>query len=402
MNSNESNNGENAEIGSSSSPQQGGGQFDTPPMPKDQASGSYSVFDPPTLGGGDRGGNGGDIESSAAVQRMNSVKEMIEQRLAEAASSNAMSLAGARHIDSAGVLGVGLSSGIPGQASLIVYVENEANEEQVRREIVDTMGVWAASNDDLPVEVEVTGPIEAYTTNRSKFRSAPAGVSVGHFSITAGTIGGWARGRGDRVRRLLMISNNHVLANSNNARFGDSIIQSGRVDGGVNSADRIAILERFVTIDFSANAANFIDCATGWCWPHLVRRDHVYHGGGSTPRFFKIGNTVIDPRADMVVGKTGRTTDLRKGTIRGTGVAVNVNYGTPSVPKIAHFRDQFSVRSVTSEDFSAGGDSGSFVWEWNARLSPVGLLFAGGGGTTFCNRMSRVVAALDITLLEES
>jgi hypothetical protein len=31
-------------------------------------------------------------------------------------------------------------------------------------------------------------------------------------------------------------------------------------------------------------------------------------------------------------------------------------------------------------------------------LQPVGLLFAGGGGTTFANRITRVLAALDIRL----
>ncbi len=391
---------ENAEITSSA---ENGGEFDAPPTAEGQASESESEFDAPPLGGddgGDEGGDdGGDIESSAAAQRVRDIKGQIEQRLAEAASSNAMSLASARSIDSPGVQGVGLSGGgVPGQPSLIVYVESEANEEQVRREIVDTMGVQAASSDDLPVEVEVTGEIVPYTTNRSKFRPAPAGVSVGHFKITAGTIGGWARGRrGNRSRRLMMVSNNHVLATSNAAKFGNSIIQPGAHDGGVNPADRIAILERFVPINFSAGATNFVDAATGWCWPDRVRRDHVYHRGGSTARFFKIGNTVIEPKVNMVVGKTGRTTDLTQGTIRATGVSINVNYGPAGV---AHFRDQFSVRSTTSGTFSAGGDSGSFVWQWRIGLPPVGLLFAGGGGTTFCNRMSRVVAALGIRLIE--
>ena len=387
---------ENAEITASTSAKDG--EFDAPPLQEGQASASDPGFDPPPFDddGGDEDND--DIESGTAAQRVLDVKGLIEQRLVEAASANAMSLASARHIDSAGVLGVGVSGGaVPGQPSLVVYVESEANEEQVRREIVDTMGVQAASSDELSVEVEVTGPIEIYTSNRSKFRPAPAGASVGHFKITAGTIGGWARGRGNRSRRQLMVSNNHVLANSNAGRFGDSIIQPGRADGGANPADRIAILERFVTINFAAGATNFLDCATGWCWPNRVRREHVYHRGGSTARFFRTGNSVIQPRVNMVVGKTGRTTDLTQGTIRATGVSINVNYGPAGV---AHFRDQFSVRSTNSQTFSAGGDSGSFVWQWNRRLSPVGLLFAGGGGTTFCNRMSRVLTALDITLNE--
>lgn len=195
-----------------------------------------------------------------------------------------------------------------------------------------------------------------------------------------------------------MVSNNHVLADSNAGSFRDSLIQPGAADSGVNPADRIAILERFVPINFAAGATNLLDCATGWCWPDRIRRDHVYHSG-STARFFKIGNTVIEPSVNLVVGKTGRTTNLTQGTIRATEVSINVSYGSAGV---GHFRDQFSVRSTGANDFSAGGDSGSFVWQWNSRLSPVGLLFAGGGGTTFCNRMSRVVTALDVTLNEET
>ncbi len=388
---------ENAEINASG---ESGGGYDSPPTENVGHSGPQSEYDSPPIGEDEGGGGDGDVESSAAVQCIMEVKSQIERRLVEAASTNAMSLAEARRIDSAGVLGAGISTAVPGQSCLVVYVESEANEDQVRREMVDTMGIQAASSDDLPVEVVVTGRIDAYSTNRSKFRPAPGGVSVGHFKITAGTIGGWARGRsGDRVRRLLMLSNNHVLANSNAAQFGDSIIQPGRADGGLNPADRIAILERFVKIDFSPGAVNFIDAATGWCWVDRVRRDHVYHGNNSVAKFFKIGNTVVEPFVNMVVGKTGRTTDLTQGLIQAVGVSINVNFGAAGV---AHFRDQFAVKRSSAGDFSAGGDSGSIVWQWTTGMPAVGLLFAGGGGTTFCNRMSRVVApaALDITLNE--
>ena len=187
MSIDESGFGENAEMGASSADDIGG--FDTPPG----AESSDSSFDLPPVGGGGGGDeSGADIESSVSAQLLE-CKGQIEQKLVEAASSNAMSMASARNIDSAGVQGVGISAGaIPGEESLIVYVESDANEEQVRREIVDVMGVQPASSDSLPVEVEVTGLIEAYTTNRSKFRPAPGGASVGHFQITAGTIGGWA------------------------------------------------------------------------------------------------------------------------------------------------------------------------------------------------------------------
>lgn len=386
--------GENAEIPASGSGSARNSEFDAPPVPA--GAESNKDFDPPPFDDTDENDDGDEMQSDANSERILSVKAQIENQLVRAASDNYMSMAEARNIDSAGVLGVGVSAGaVPGQSSLVVYIEHEGNEEQVRRELVDTMGVQAASSDNLSIEVQVTGPIEALTSNRSRFRPAPAGASVGHVNITAGTIGGWAVGNGERSRRQLMVSNNHVLANSNAGRFGDSIIQPGSADGGTNPADRIAILERFVSINFATGAKNYVDCATGWCWPDRIRRDYVYHRGGATAKFFNVGNKIIQPGINMVVGKTGRTTDLTQGTIRATGVSVNVNFG---IAGVAHFQDQFSVQSTGASDFSAGGDSGSFVWQWKSGTPIVGLLFAGGGGTTFCNRMSRVISALDIKL----
>jgi hypothetical protein len=368
-----------------------GSEFVDPPELQSNEGAPTSGFTPP--GGGQPSGSATASNAQAVAQ----IRDQITQQLAQAASSNACSVAEAANTNSPGIVGVGISSSLPGLDSLIVFVESAGSQDEVRREIVDSMGVQAASSDDIPIEIVVTGVIDAYSSNRSRFRPAPAGVSVGHFRITAGTIGGWAKGGGARANRLLMVSNNHVLANSNNAVFGDNILQPGPADGGQNPADRVAILERFVPINFSGGN-NFVDCATGWCWPNLVQRSHVYHGGTAVPKFYKVGSGIVAPQVNLIVGKSGRTTDLTQGRISATGVAVNVNYGAAGV---AHFVDQFSVVSVNANPFSAGGDSGSLVWQWVNGLPVVGLLFAGGGGTTFCNRISRVVSALDIALLPD-
>jgi hypothetical protein len=188
-----------------------------------------------------------------------------------------------------------------------------------------------------------------------------------------------------------MLSNNHVLADVNAGSAGDCISQPGRADGGSCPNDQVAVLERFVPIDFAG--ANFVDCATGWCWPDRVRRELVYLSGGS-PAYFRIGNTPTAPVVGMEVGKSGRTTQLTKGKITAVGASVNVDMGGG---RIAHFRDAMSIRG-DSGDFSQGGDSGSVIWNWARGVPPVGLLFAGGGGTTFANRIDRVLAALDIQL----
>ena len=217
---------------------------------------------------------------------------------------------------------------------------------------------------------------------------------MAHFKVTAGTIGCLATGRSaPRNARLMVLSNNHVLANSNNAVFGDCIAQPGPVDGGRCPQDQIAILERFVPIAFGG-AANLVDCATGWAWPDRVRRDLVYLSGGA-PAFFRLNLPIVAPALGMPVGKSGRTTQLTTGRITAIGATINVNYGGG---RVALFRDQIEIQG-TSGLFRAGGDSGSSIWTWTPRRNPVGLLFAGGGNSTFANRMTHVVNALDINLV---
>jgi hypothetical protein len=331
------------------------------------------------------------------------VKAAIEQKLVAQAAEQS-GAASAESYDGAGniqgvAIGLGdegkvVTAAEPGAPSLTVYVADDASADQVRAVLADSLGVQAAAVDEAPINVVVTGLIEAQP-HTFRIRPAPGGVSVAHFRVTAGTIGCLSRGRSaPRNTRLMVLSNNHVLANSNNAQFGDCICQPGPADGGRCPADQIAILERFVPINFTSGAVNFVDCATGWAWPDRVRRELVFVSGG-VRRFFRIGSVPVAPVLGMAVGKSGRTTQLTSGRITGVGVTVNVNYGGG---RVAHFRDQIAIRA-SSGNFSAGGDSGSSIWTWDSARRPVGLLFAGGGGTTFANRMDRVVAALDINLV---
>ena len=191
----------------------------------------------------------------------------------------------------------------------------------------------------------------------------------------------------------MTLSNNHVLANSNNAKAGDCICQPGPYDGGKCPTDQIAILERWVPIYFDGRC-NYVDAATGWAWPDRVRRELMYESGGSD-RYFRVGSTPVAPAVNMIVGKTGRTTNLTQGRIVDISATIRVNYGGG---RVALFCDQLGIVSTSSSAFSAGGDSGSLIWRWASGLAPVGLLFAGGGGYTFANKIQRVLPALDIRL----
>lgn len=281
----------------------------------------------------------------------------------------------------------------PGEFALNVYVTELTSIDAVKAVLVESMGISAASDDSLPLNIFQTGLVEAQP-NTLRVRPAPGGFSVAHYKVTAGTIGCLCVGNSPpRNARRMILSNNHVLANSNNAVFNDCICQPGPADGGKCPADQIAVLERFVPINFSGGN-NYVDCATGWTWPDRVRRELAYRSGSGIV-YFRIGSTPGAPALGMIVGKTGRTTQLRVGRVTGIGVTINVNYGGG---KIAKFVDQIAIQSVNTSPFSAGGDSGSSIWTYDSLRRPIGLLFAGGGGVTFANRMTRVVAALDVHL----
>jgi len=298
------------------------------------------------------------------------------------------------------VVGVGLGyvdqdpllpSAEPAAPAVNLYVVEPVSEERAREVLAETMGAEAARDESVPINVWVTGVIEAQP-HRFRMRPVPGGISVGHVRITAGTLGCLARGlAAPRDRRRLILSNNHVLANSNDARFGDSIVQPGPADGGTSPRDRIAILERFVPIDFSG-APNLVDCATGWAWPDRVRVGQVFVRNGQR-QIFRTGAAPIPCGRELLVGKSGRTTQLTQGRIIDCNATVTVRYGA----RTALFRDQISIRGLAGL-FSSGGDSGSLIWSWDPRRSPVGLLFAGGGGVTFANKIGHVLRALDVRL----
>lgn len=343
-----------------------------------------------------------EIEAMASEYgaELMSLKAEIETKLCSSAEAAAEGAA-VQSLEGDNIVGVGLTSidaddlvaggsGLPGQPSLAVFTVERVEQSQFMAEIAGVAGTRALS--EMSITQVPVGIVDAQP-HRFRIRPAPGGVSVGHFNITAGTLGCLSTGtRAPRNQRLMVLSNNHVLANSNAARLGDCISQPGPADGGRCPADQIAILERFVPIRFGSGF-NYVDCATGWAWPDRVRRELIYLSAGRR-RFFRVGSNPIAPSVGMLVGKSGRTTQLRQGRVTAINVTVNVNYGSAGV---AQFRDQIAIRGL-SGDFSAGGDSGSLIWQWTTGVRPVGLLFAGGGGTTFGNRITRVLSALDIRL----
>lgn len=267
-----------------------------------------------------------------------------------------------------------------------------------------------ASVDGVPTDVVETGPIRALQARSGRHRPAPGGVSIGHRDITAGTLGCLVR----KNNRTYILSNNHVLANSNDARPGDPILQPGPFDRGTLPDDHIAELAEFVRISFLGGPSGCSIAGAVVTFLNTIARiirsrtrlqavtiEQVENRVDAAiarplndqlviPEILEIGTIQGQGRGDlgMAIKKSGRTTGLTQGQILQVDVTVSVQYGAG---RVALFTDQ-----LLAGPMSQGGDSGSAVLDSGNRL--VGLLFAGSESTTVMNRIEHVFSALGISL----
>lgn len=284
------------------------------------------------------------------------------------------------------VVGVGIAKKVVGgrrtdEPCVVVFVERKVPASQLR------------PNDLIPETIEAmktdvveTGRIQALQARTDRWRPAPGGVSIGHYRITAGTLGVVARRAGVRM----ILSNNHVLANANAASIGDPILQPGPYDGGTDQ-DRIATLETFVPIVFDGfldwllslfgiarPVRNVVDAALGKPLSDADVSDEILEIG-------TVSGTASGT-IGMPVKKSGRTTGLTQGQITAVAATVRVFYG---LTRTARFRDQLVASAL-----SQGGDSGSLIVDADDRA--VGLLFAGSSNTTILNPIGEIEHLLGI------
>src|SRR5947207_3565845 len=247
--------------------------------------------------------------------------------------------------------------------------------------------------DGIPVKTQVTGMLMAFSDPTKRQRPAPMGFSVGHPAITAGSIGARVV---DPSGNVYVLSNNHVLANSNDATIGDAELQPGPFDGGTDPSDRIGTLFAFKPIDFSGGNNTF-DAAIA-----LSNRDSLSNAtplddGHGMPNSAIYGDAngdgTFDDEAALLglnVKKYGRTTKLTHGQITAINATVDVCYEVFIFicVKSARYVDQLII---TPGGFSGGGDSRSLIVTDAATSNPVALLFAGSSSQTIANRIDLVL-----------
>src|ERR1700730_12589681 len=127
----------------------------------------------------------------------------------------------------------------------------------------------------------------------------------------------------DGSNNQFILSNNHVLADTNQATPGDLIVQLALAEQAINCVqmpgDVVATFTRTVNINFAKKSTNTIDAAIAAVNPGDVTPDILNIGG--------IAAAVATPTVGLAIQKMGRTTCFTTGKISSVNGRFKLNYG---------------------------------------------------------------------------
>jgi hypothetical protein len=242
-----------------------------------------------------------------------------------------------------------------------------------------------------------TGAMELGTSGSNIHASVVSGNSI---TCCGGTLGSLVVRNGTDY----ILSNNHVLANSDSATLGDAIIQPGLIDNPApntctsTGTATVANLSQFFTLE--GNPSDPVDAAIAQIVSGKVDSSgnilllgaSVDANGVPVAGAPQAGSGEA-PSIGLAVAKSGRTTGLTCSTIDSISDAFSVDYQKTCGGTTSYTVNYTNQISVTGGDFSNEGDSGSLIVRQDT-ANPVALLFAGSDTDTAGSPIGDVLLAL--------
>lgn len=256
------------------------------------------------------------------------------------------------------------------------------------------------------IDLRITGPIIPFSQPLS------IGVGVTHRDswITGkgrrGTLGCFVRKRG--CSELLILSNNHILANLNTANKNDPIIFCGKKSWSIANIlfnfhpfsrlprdNEIGFLEEYIPLKY--HDVNLVDAAIA-----TVKGSHkIEHNKINKLNLLKgfHKKESFEQRKDIFeicVSKVGIATGLTKGNITAFNIPQRIYYY--SEDKLCDFVELFEIQQPKGcKPFAKPGDSGAIIFDQDGYA--VALLFSGTrSGSAYAIPISTVLEKLDIEL----
>jgi hypothetical protein len=190
-----------------------------------------------------------------------------------------------------------------------------------------------------------------------------------------------------------VLSNNHVLALSDQAAAGDAITQPGLIDNDCSPMGVTSIASLSAYTPLSAPHTNvdaaIAQVATGMVDPAgRILELGVKQADGtlsaSAPGISSTGGrgeTVTASLLPLEVAKSGRTTGLTCANVSAVNLDLSVDYFRDCAETVPYLSKTFTNQiAISGNGFSDAGDSGSLIVD-ASNAEPVGLYFAGGTDT---------------------
>ncbi|HEX4037118.1 MAG TPA: hypothetical protein VHX37_03590 [Acidobacteriaceae bacterium] len=209
-----------------------------------------------------------------------------------------------------------------------------------------------------------------------------------------------------------ILSNNHVLAESDQGRVGDTIDQPGLIDGACTPLSRpgstlhpVGSLRYFVPL---ASRQTNVDAALAAVAPGTVDPNGSILGLGTpganqaltaAPPMAGRGETLDAANLGMEVVKSGRTTGLTCSSLSAVALTVKVDYYKDCAETQPYTTKTYTNQiGISGSHFTDSGDSGALVLD-ASNAQAIGLYFAGGTdgdghGLSVANPIGDVLHAL--------
>ena len=195
--------------------------------------------------------------------------------------------------------------------------------------------------------------------------------------------------------KQFLLSNNHVLARSDQAAVGDIVIQPGLIDNSCTpygegaGTEEVATLTGWLPLKSSTTNADAaiaqVNSGAVSTTGAILELGKLQSNGtlaAAPPGISSTGGKGEAAALNMTVAKSGRTTGLTCANIAAVNLDVEISYYTNCAETSPYLTKTYTNQlGIEGNQFSDAGDSGSLVVD-AANAEPVGLFFAGGLNTS--------------------
>ncbi|MGH9589698.1 MAG: hypothetical protein ACRD25_04850, partial [Terracidiphilus sp.] len=264
------------------------------------------------------------------------------------------------------------------QATYIVGTVGTSNSKDSAQVLLNSAGV-NSNPETHEAQLSTPVPMGSSGGNNKDYDSSNGQVT----DCCGGTLGALVQ---DGSGNKFILSNNHVLARSDQAAKGEDIVQPGLVDENCDptKGSLVGTLAGFLPLSSSSTNADaaIAQVNTGAVDTSgaILELGSLVNGTlqAAPPGTSLNGGKGETPTVGMTVAKSGRTTGLTCASISAVDWTGGVDYYKDCAETQPYMTKTYKNQIViTGNQFTDAGDSGSLVVD-TSNAEPVGLFFAGG------------------------